>query len=160
MTAETTTAGAGAASPGSCHELETENPDPDRECRFSALGLLLLAELDDWEGDFEIENEGRSFQETPIESLSFQEEGISVLDFPFEADIGTGTPTGSCSLTSEGLISKEEVAVLAIPIRPATAFPKEWDKEVGGVLNILLDAAPVDAKDDEDEEDDEEGELA
>lgn len=48
-----------------------------------------------------------------------------------------------------------------MPMNPATAFPKECDNEVGGVLIILLEPAVVDAKVDdiEEEDDDVEGDM-
>jgi len=53
------------------------------------------------------------------------------------------------------------VATLAKLKNPATTLPMELDKEVGGVLVILLEPTAVDArvKDTEDEEEDMEGET-
>jgi hypothetical protein len=51
--------------------------------------------------------------------------------------------------------------ILEKPMSPATAFPKECDNEVGGVLIMLLEPAVVDAnvEEIEDDEDDVEGDI-
>jgi len=51
------------------------------------------------------------------------------------------------------------VATLAKLKNPATTLPMELDKEVGGVLVILLEPTAVDARVKEDEEEDMEGET-
>lgn len=49
----------------------------------------------------------------------------------------------------------DESSPLGQPRKPCVRLPSEWDKEVGGVLIMLLDPArvesTVDAKEDEDE---------
>lgn len=65
----------------------------------------------------------------------------------------TGT-TSICTLQGGG--------GLLNPIMPATAFPSECEREVGGVLTILLDPAAVDIKEEsiEDDVEDVDGEPA
>ena len=70
----------------------------------------------------------------------------------------------SLSSSSELLLGTGETPCLVlslasnfpVPMNSMTAFPNEWDSEVGGVLTMLLEPAVVEATADEIEDDDEE----
>lgn len=167
MTAETTTAGAGAASPGSFHD--PGKPECDRECPcVGRLTLELLLLRDDlWEEDEE-KADIRSFHDAPlIASLSFHESDVvskgsivvTAFPLPFFPLIGIAIDSVGLKLFSPNPISSFGCGTVHDSINelPST-FPRECDKDVGGVLKLLHVSVPlevdadVDAIDDEDED--------
>lgn len=130
---------------------------------LDTCGSLDLSEDDLYEEESDADI--LSFQEPgmPSESLHEVDEppsGCSATDiFPFPFHPRMGSPVISSSIrvsaTSEYALCDWSLVPVK-PINPTTAFPREYDNDVGGVLIMLLEPVIVEANvedtDDEDEE--------
>lgn len=108
------------------------------------------------------------------ETLSFQDAETTPKAVFGHVGMGQLTPTSSfCALLFFGVITNPSLSMssqallatgenpglvlssasnLPVPINSMTAFPNEWDNDVGGVLTMLLEATVVEAIEDDDEE--------
>lgn len=105
--------------------------------------------------DEDIDADSFSFQEPEILSASLHDvdEAPSnwsskvILPFPFPPY--TGSPSLSSSNNfpaASGYPLRDWSPVPAKPINPATALPREYDNDVGGVLIMLLEPVMVEVK--------------